>query len=297
MKITGIDYEKCTVCWECVKDCPPRLYSEEKQQGKSRRIIFSDKYDNCMGCGHCVAVCPHNAICFEPATGLLSSPHFQNLSGFISFKDMLSFLQGKRSIRRFTSTPLPGEEIKAVLSAMQYAPSASNARHWEYIVITNPETREFLGAEIINLLKKAGILIKLKWLIAWLLPGNLRRSLTNPGLKIKLQKLLSDYEQGIDRIFFHAPCIIILHSPRYAHMSGNDAGIAFTYGMLAAQSRGIGTCWIGFAQEAFYLKKSLKKRLGIPGQHHVYGVMVMGYPDVTYHRVPVREQLKVQYID
>ena len=80
-------------------------------------------------------------------------------------------------------------------------------------------------------------------------------------------------------------------------MAGNNAGIAFTYGMLAAQSRGLGTCWIGFAQEAFYQKKALKKRMKIPSQHHVYGVMTMGYPDVTYYRAPVRDGQKVRVID
>ncbi|MBN2535274.1 MAG: nitroreductase family protein [Spirochaetales bacterium] len=297
MKIKGIDDKKCTVCMECVKECPPGLFSEERKQSKGKRIVFSDTYGNCIGCGHCISICPHNAICFEPAGESLTFPHIEDISRIIPYQNMLSFLQGKRSIRRFKPTPLPVEEIQAVLAAMQYAPSATNARRWEYVVVTNPETRKFLESEIITIIKKVKVLINLKWLIAWMLPETFRKSLTNPGMKLRLQEVIADHEQGIDNILFHAPCIIILHSPRYAHMSGNDAGIALTYGMLAAQSRGIGTCWDGYAQEAFYLKKKLKKRLGIPAKHSVFGVIIMGYPDVTYHRVPVREQLKVQFID
>ncbi|MBN2442491.1 MAG: nitroreductase family protein [Spirochaetales bacterium] len=297
MHINGINNERCTGCMECVKECPQKLFSMKAEIHKKKEIIFNDPYSLCIGCGHCVSVCSYNAILFESEAKTLLFDGVQDLSQIISFNDMVSFLQGKRSVRRFRKMPLPKEEIDAVLSVMQYAPSASNARRWEYVVITNSQKRKQLTDAIVEIIKKMKLLFRLKWLVYPFLPKDFRTLIKNPGTEVYMSDFYADYKKGKDRLFFHAPCIIILHSPSYSHMAGNDAGIALTYGMLAAGARGLGTCWIGFAQEAFYLQKSLKKQLGIPDNHQVYGVMVMGYPDVTYYKVPPRDLLKMQKID
>jgi nitroreductase len=45
----------------------------------------------------------------------------------------------RRSCRSFESSPVPEEQLKAVLSAGQWAPSPLNLQPWEYIVITDQE--------------------------------------------------------------------------------------------------------------------------------------------------------------
>ena len=78
-------------------------------------------------------------------------------------------------------------------------------------------------------------------------------------------------------------------------MSANDAGIAFTYGMLAAQSLGLGTCWIGFAQEALHRKKRLRNHFGIPKGFKPWGVLALGEPAISYQRAPPRKPLRIQW--
>jgi nitroreductase len=47
----------------------------------------------------------------------------------------MKVLRARRSIRRFTSEPVPDDAIKALLEAAMSAPSAGNQQPWEFVVI------------------------------------------------------------------------------------------------------------------------------------------------------------------
>ncbi|MHA1743437.1 MAG: nitroreductase family protein, partial [Candidatus Heimdallarchaeota archaeon] len=99
-------------------------------------------------------------------------------------------------------------------------------------------------------------------------------------------------------IFFNAPCVILHYSRDYPNgLADNDAGIALTYGMLAAQSLGLGSCWIGFAQIRLQKKRKLQKHFAIPKGYKVRGVLILGYPAVRYLRAPPRRPLRVRWIE
>jgi nitroreductase len=53
--------------------------------------------------------------------------------------DIMEAILTRRSIRDFTSQPIPGELIKTLLSAAMQAPSAGNAQPWHFIVVTDRE--------------------------------------------------------------------------------------------------------------------------------------------------------------
>jgi len=66
--------------------------------------------------------------------------------------------------------------------------------------------------------------------------------------------------------------------------------------MLAVQFRGLGSCWIGLAQETIEQKPEVQHWLSLLKQHKVYGVLALGYPDVKYHFIPPRSELQVSYL-
>lgn len=53
--------------------------------------------------------------------------------------DIMEAILTRRSIRDFTSQPIPGELIKTLLAAAMQAPSAGNAQPWHFIVVTDRE--------------------------------------------------------------------------------------------------------------------------------------------------------------
>ena len=62
MSIVGINYEKCTSCKRCIKDCTRSLF-KEKSSGKVVRL--SDRMKLCNFCGKCVAICKEKDIMCE----------------------------------------------------------------------------------------------------------------------------------------------------------------------------------------------------------------------------------------
>jgi len=51
----------------------------------------------------------------------------------------------RRSIRKFLDTPIEREVIERILSAGMHAPSAMNTQPWEFLVLTQPETRKIIA--------------------------------------------------------------------------------------------------------------------------------------------------------
>jgi nitroreductase len=60
--------------------------------------------------------------------------------------DAMQAILTRRSIRRYTSTPVPPELVSSLLRAGMQAPSAGNQQPWQFVVITDPATREAIPA-------------------------------------------------------------------------------------------------------------------------------------------------------
>jgi nitroreductase/NAD-dependent dihydropyrimidine dehydrogenase PreA subunit len=292
LKIIGIDYEKCIACKECIEECPSRLFYEEE----TKKISFKDPFGRCILCGHCLAVCPEEAVMAEESEGIYEFDEVKNPSKIVNIENLMKIIRARRSIRRFQDKAIPREEIEKILEAMRYAPSGSNLQNWHYIVITDPEKIQHFASEVMKLFYLVKKVLKIKFLVRWFVSKTTRELLLDPKTKHSMEQLISDYKAGRDVIFYKAPCVVILHSPEYGNIAGADGGIALTHGMFAAQALGLGTCWIGFAQEALHRNKTLRKWLNIPKGRKCYGVFVLGYPDVRFQRTPPRRELQVQWL-
>jgi nitroreductase len=53
-------------------------------------------------------------------------------------------IQGRRSIRKYSSKPVEEEKLSKVLEAARLAPSAGNGQHWKFIVVTDDAVKEEL---------------------------------------------------------------------------------------------------------------------------------------------------------
>jgi len=90
---------------------------------------------------------------------------------------------------------------------------------------------------------------------------------------------------GIDPIFYNAPIVMIIHSNNPA--DNMNATIALTYGMLSAQSLGLGSCWMGLARGVLSSSKEIREKVaGVKGK--VWGVITLGYFSEKFYYVPPR---------
>lgn len=267
MTIIGINYNKCTNCGLCVIECP-RRYSEDEEQDK---IIFHDPSGSCILCGHCIAICPEEAVLYE---NMGDDPYvfdgIEDLSNYIPYEKMYNFLRANRSIRHYKNEKVPDDILQKVLRAMECAPTGANLRAEKFAILSKREQLKSLSDAIMEELLK----------------NPATRSQFSESFKIK-NKI---YEYPM---FHDAPHVIFVYSNGRTAFEHYNIGNIITYGRLAAQSLGLGTCYNGWTQIAFELNHKLTKLAGIKGKS--WGVITLGYPDVNYLRCPPRSHKKVSF--
>ena len=123
--------------------------------------------------------------------------------------DVLSAIQGRRSIRKYSSKPVEEEKLLKVLEAARLSPSARNRQEWKFIVVKDFQTREKLTTEAIGqpFVGEAPIIL--------ICCGTESESIMKCG------------------------------QPRYTV----DLSIATAYMILEAYEQGLGTCWLGSFDE------------------------------------------------
>ncbi|MFW9973524.1 MAG: nitroreductase family protein [Candidatus Odinarchaeota archaeon] len=272
MSVIGIDKEKCSNCEQCIPECTRGYFYVNKNNG----VIFNDRLNTCNFCGHCIAICPEEAIITKDLEDVETFLGIDSPETIVDYDKFYRFIRAKRSIRRYKTKKIPKELIEKIFKAMRYAPSAGNARIWQYLILSDPEKIEAVSDEIV------------------------KNSYAYLGFQSEEQAL--NYFKSTGRSIFHnAPHLIVLYykdiekSATMIGLRANDAGIALTYGMLAAESLGLGTCWIGLLQGAIPMNREILNILGIKG--YVLGAFTIGYPAVKYRRTTPRPPLKIKGLE
>lgn len=132
--------------------------------------------------------------------------------------NVLEAIKERRSIRAFTDKKVSEEDIKRLLEAARWAPSAGNTQPLEMVLVKASETRQKLSEAALNqtLIQKASIVI--------VVCADITRSSRGYGMGGEQLYSIQDTAAAIENI------------------------------LLAAQELGLATCWIG----AFHEKKVAK---------------------------------------
>lgn len=60
----------------------------------------------------------------------------------IFMENLHDLITGRRSIRRFTTQPIPAEDVKLIMEAALMAPSSKSSRPWHFVLVDDPVTLE-----------------------------------------------------------------------------------------------------------------------------------------------------------
>lgn len=287
-KLITINEEKCQKDGLCAKVCPMRIYTQKKDEYPILKDV-----EHCVLCGQCIAVCPHDAITHNT----LPSEHFMRINGLlnpVSDEDMIAALRQRRSVRTFKKKDVPRDELYEIAQCCGYCPTGAHGGDgWKrnVIIVTGKENMQRIleyTVDYMKILKKMlnGFMVKLvsRWV-----PEARGGLSTLPDLLLRLEL----YNQGQDPILYNAPALILIHTPNDSATPQADCDAALYAMMLAAQSKGLGTCWMGWVQYAasgFKVRSfsKLKEFLMVPANHDVYSAMVIGYPAIKLHSLPYR---------
>lgn len=165
----------------------------------------------------------------------------------------------RRAIRRFDPRQIDEEFLQQILQAGLYAPSAGGKQGVIFAVCQDKEVNERLG--------------------------KIKRANSNPHMATaknyvsREQPSIADDPKLINA-FYDAPTVITMFAPKNFLFSVDDCAVAAENMMLAADSLGIGSCYIGQGWTAFadnYGQEILRK-WEIRTDYYAVMQLLLGYP-------------------
>jgi nitroreductase len=249
-----------------------------------------------MACGHCSAVCPRGAIkvdrlekeSFGPAKKLE-----------ISDGQLLSFLQNRRSIRRYREKPVPRSEILRIIEAVHSSPTGTGRMTTGVIVIDDPKILARLSEYVYEMY------------------AAMEKSLANPVARVFIKRKAGQkqfrtlqgfvmpgmhwyirwYREGrSNEILRNCPALMLFHSPIFEPVTAENCLLAAFHAIMMAETLGIGSCINDLIPPACQRVPQVRKLLGLAEDREVYACITMGYPKYRFKRIPPRKLADVTFL-
>ena len=262
MALVKIYKERCNKDYICVNECPAAVF----KVGEDGYPLSDPEGElRCISCGHCAAVCPKAALEWSGHDPL----QLAQVETFGADPErVITALNSRRSVRKFSPDPVPPEIVSQVLDTSRYAPSASNIRPVKWLHIHGRPAMETVAsktAEAIAELPAYGTFAKM-------------------------------WDKGVDMITRGASSCIITYTETPGGWDREDSAIGLTYAEIAAHSLGLGTCWGGLVTKAVKMNPELRNFLGLEENAAVTGALFLGFPEVTFYRLPPRKEVEIRTI-
>ena len=172
--------------------------------------------------------------------------------------EVIRTIKERRSIRKFKAEMPKEEDIREIIDAGLYAPSAKGRQNSIIVAVTDKELRNKLMEE------------------------NAR---------------IAGMKEGSDP-FYGAPVILIVLADKNTATREYDGALVMENLMLAATSFGLGSIWINRAKEEFEMPefKEVLDKLGVTGEWEGVGHCAIGYPDCEIPKAAPRKENRVYWV-
>jgi len=285
-----IDQDQCTLCGLCIPACVRRVLEEGDET-----IGVTDQ-DQCILCGHCKAVCPEDA----PRLPTLNSEEFEPVprkEELHQAEQLMALVRSRRSIRMYRRDPVEKEKLERIIQAGRFAPTGGNRQPLNYTVIHTEKLEQIRKMAVDALADQAK---RIEKAIERHRESGEPLSQTDQlrqGYVARWSEMPNLLKQGIDRLFYDAPALIICHvDPMASPTPDVDACLAGMQMVLMTEALGLGSCFCGFLVFAIEESLDLRKALKIPEDHIVPISFMVGYPDVKFLRLVAREPARISWL-
>jgi len=169
----------------------------------------------------------------------------------------------RRSVKKYLDKEVPMELVEEVVKAGMYAPSGMNKQAAKIIAVTNREMRDRLSRINLDIIKG--------------------KNLTTSS--------------GHADPFYGAPVVLVVLAKQEIGTRVYDGSLVIENMMIAANSLGLGSCWIHRAKETFETEegKQILAELGIADEYEGIGNCILGYAahDALKPQAPRKEDFVV----
>jgi nitroreductase len=188
----------------------------------------------------------------------------------IDLEQAEQFLRSRRSIRNYKDKPVERDKLNKLIQVSGYAPSASNARPVHLLIIENKTEIRRLSGLVVD------------WMRMTVAED------PNLGNAFHFDRVVKFWDGGKDPICRNAPHLFVAHAAENARMAQVDCILALSYAELIAPVLGLGATWAGYMMTATIFYPPLVEALNLPKGHKCFGVMMVGYPELKFVRMPPR---------
>ncbi|NWG14335.1 MAG: nitroreductase family protein [Acidobacteria bacterium] len=186
---------------------------------------------------------------------------------------VLDAIRNRRSVRAYEPRPVARALLMTIIDAANRAPSGMNTQPWRFVVVEDPELKNKLVQTAVPNSKR------------YLEP--LRE--TNPARHAVIMKR---YEELEDPVYYSAPAIVfVIGKGAYA---ADSCPLACQNMMLAAQSLGLGTCWVKLGS-LILDNDELVRALELKQGETIFGPILVGYPK-QIPEPPVKKDPVIKWI-
>lgn len=158
----------------------------------------------------------------------------------------LKDIMNRRSTRKYKEQQISNEELETLLDSAIQAPSAMNSQPWHFTVVQNKNMID----DINEISKK-----------------HMAKD-ENP--------YISKLGNSESHIFYNAPTVIIVSGKKTISSALVDCSAAIQNMLIAAESIGLGTVWVGFARWFFESGEKIEN-LETPEGYESYYAIAIGY--------------------
>lgn len=183
--------------------------------------------------------------------------------------EVIQSILDRRSIRVYSDEQIKQEDLDSILKSGLYAPSGCNMQPWHFTVVQNKELIHELNIETKKELLKCGN-----------------------------EQFVNYAKNEAYNVFYNARTIIIVSGEKSALVPQIDCAAATENMNLAAESLGIGTCWIGLITFLFRSQRAETyiEKLEIPDGYEPYYAITLGYKKYPNPKPQPRRENTVNYI-
>ena len=150
--------------------------------------------------------------------------------------DVVECIKTRRSVRKFSDKAVSWDDLMTVLDCGRMAPSAGNLQSWKFIIVKDPEPKESIARACVDQL--------------WIRDASFIIVIVSETEKIK-----RFYDVRGERLYSVQGCAAAAENM-----------------LLAANSRGLGACWVGAFDE-----EKVKSVLGCPAETRPQIIIPLGY--------------------
>lgn len=165
--------------------------------------------------------------------------------------EVLNVIKNRKSTKSYKADPVPQELIDLIAESGSYAPSGLNKQSPIILAITDKKIRDRIS---------------------------------------RLNREVMGMKEDFDP-FYNAPVVLVVLADKNIPTYIYDGSLVMENMILAANSLGLGSCWIHRAKETFETEegKEILKEFGIKGDYEGIGNCIVGYPHIEANVKPRKE--------